>query len=62
VAFFQCCESSPFKDFTKEWGSSTSTQKKMKDSSLLQPLFNFLAFGKDFFRLPSLILDLESFV
>ncbi len=25
MAFFQCCESSPFKASTKEWGSSTST-------------------------------------
>jgi hypothetical protein len=55
MAFFQCHESSPFKAFTKEWGSSTSTKNKMKDSHLLQPLLDFLTFVEEFFHPPSLV-------
>jgi hypothetical protein len=55
MAFFQCCESSPFKAFTEEWGSSTSIEKHMKDSHLLQPLLDFLAFVEEFFHPPPLV-------
>jgi hypothetical protein len=62
MAFSQCCEFTPLKDFTKKWGFSTSIKKNMKDLGFFQPLLNFLAFVKEFFHLPSLVLDLELFV
>jgi hypothetical protein len=58
MAFFKCCEFSPFKPSTKEWGLSTSIEKK-NDSHFFQSSLDFLAHVEDFFHPPSLVITLE---
>jgi hypothetical protein len=62
MAFIQCCKSSPFKASIKEWGSLTSTKKKLKYSPIFQPLLDFFTHVEEFFHLSSLVFDLEPYV